>query len=58
MNRPNELTARERIAAHALCREADELADKAPWSAWLLRPLERLIRWMDAELYKPEPLDY
>lgn len=53
----DELTARERIEAHRLCREADELADKAPWAAWALRPLARLIRWMDAEIHRPTSLD-
>lgn len=54
----DELSARERIAAHKLCREAEELADRATWAAWLLRPLARLIRWMDEEIHRPEPLDY
>jgi hypothetical protein len=47
---PEDLTARERIEAHRLAREADELANTAPWAAWILRPLARLIRWMDTEL--------
>lgn len=49
----DELTARERLKLHAVCRDADALADRAPWSAWLLRPLARLLRWMDADLHRP-----
>lgn len=45
----DELSARERIAAYALCQEAEDLADLAPWAAWILRPLARLIRRMAAE---------
>lgn len=53
-----ELSARERIAAYTLCREAEELADRVPWAAWVLRPLARLIRWMDQEIHRPDDLDY
>lgn len=54
----DELTARERIELHRVCREADETADHAPWAAWLLRPIARLLRWMDAEAHRPDDLDY
>lgn len=58
MTQDNELSARERIEAHALCRDMDELAERAAWAGWLLRPLARLIRQMDAELHRPDRLDY
>lgn len=46
----DELTARERIEAHRLAGEAEELAKGASWAAWFLRPMARLIRWMDTEI--------
>lgn len=42
----SELTPQERADARRLVREADELADRAPWTAWVLRPISRLVRWM------------
>lgn len=40
----HDLTPAERAEARRLVREADELADKHPWTGWLLRPISRLIR--------------
>lgn len=47
----NELTGRERLKLHALCRDMDELAERVPWAAWFLRPMARLLRWMDDDLH-------
>lgn len=48
--REPEWTARDRIEAHRVAREADEIADNAPWAAWLLRPLAWLIRKLDTDI--------
>lgn len=54
----DELSARERIALHEQCREAEDLAKEAPWAAWFLLPIARLTRWMDREAHRPDDLDY
>lgn len=46
MSRDEEITWQERQQARKLIRELEQLAVEAPWAAWLLRPLARLLRWM------------
>lgn len=46
---PNEITARDRIAAVQLAGEAEALAKEARWAAWFLLPLAKLLRWMAEE---------
>jgi len=49
MREPNEITARDRIAAVQLAGEAEALAKEARWAAWVLLPLAKLLRWMAEE---------
>lgn len=49
MGEPKEITARDRIAAFRLAREADDLADQSRWAALILRPLARSLRWIATE---------
>lgn len=42
----SEPTARDRIEAVRVAAEAEQLANEASWSGWLLRPFARLLRWM------------
>lgn len=45
----DEITARDRIEGFRVAREAEELATRATWAAWLLRPLARLLRHISSE---------
>lgn len=47
----DELTGRERLKLHALCCDMDDLAERAAWAAWFLRPMARLLHWMDDDLH-------